>query len=359
MTDASALLRDSPARHLIYGVVYLVCVVAGATVAYEAAGWDLGDAFYMVVITVFTVGFDEVRPVSSVLLRTITLSTIFLGCTGVFYLSGALVEFITLNHLDQFFGTKRMTNQIDKLTDHIIICGFGRIGVMLARELHAGGAALVVLEQADAAVALARSSGYLCLQADATDEAALLAAGVERARALATVLSNEAANVFITLSARSLNAKLEIIARGEQLSTESKLFQAGANKVVMPTLIGAERIAEMLLYQETARFIRGSERMIDFEKVLNSLGLDMDVVIAAPGSSVIGRTLEAIEEQSNGAFFIVQINRREGEAITQPGPKTIVETGDGLVVVGRGARARALAGLFEARGRAGFRVSAR
>lgn len=252
-----------------------------------------------------------------------------------------------------------MTNQIDRLKDHIVICGFGRIGEMLARELEAGGAEFVVLEQDDHAVTMARNLGYLCLQADATDEGALRAAGVERARGLATVLSNDAANVFITLSARSLNSELEIIARGEQPSTERKLHQAGANKVVMPTHIGAERIAEMLLYQETARFIRGSERMRDFEKVLHSLGLDMDVVIAAPGSAVVGRTIEAVEDQSGGAFFIVQLNRKGGEAITQPERTMVIEAGDGLVMVGRGAQARALSGMFEARARAAFRVSAR
>jgi voltage-gated potassium channel len=230
---------------------------------------------------------------------------------------------------------------------------------MLAQGLHAGGADFLILEQSEPAVTLARSLGYLCLQADATDEAALRAAGIDHARTLATVLSNDAANVFITLSARSLNARLEIIARGEVPSTESKLLQAGANKVVLPTHIGAERIAEMILYQETARFIRGSDRMKDFEKVLQSLGLDLDVVVAAPKSPVIGMTIEAIEQHANGAFFIVQINRRGGEAITRPERSLVVAESDGLVLVGRGAQARALAGLFEARGRAGFRVSAR
>jgi voltage-gated potassium channel len=129
--------------------------------------------------------------------------------------------------------------------------------------------------------------------------------------------------------------------------------------VVLPTHIGAQRIAEMILYQETARFIRGSDRMKDFEKVLQSLGLDIDVVAAAPKSPVIGMTIEAIEQHANGAFFIVQINRREGEAITRPDGSLVVGESDGLVLVGRGAQARALAGLFEARGRAGFRVSAR
>jgi voltage-gated potassium channel len=343
----------------VFGVLYMVVVMVVAIGAYVKAGWSLGDATYMVIVTVYTVGYSEVHPVETPLLRGITISTIVLGCTGMIYLTGALVQFITLSQIDQIFGVKRMSHQIDRLRNHVIVCGFGRIGMMLAQGLHAGGADFVIVEQSEAAVVMARSLSYLCLQADATDETALRAAGIDHARTLATVLSNDAANVFITLSARSLNPNLEIIARGELPSTESKLLQAGANKVVLPTHIGAERIAEMILYQETARFIRGSDRMKDFEKVLQSLGLDIDVVVAAPKSPAIGMTIEAIEQQANGAFFIVQINRRGGDAITRPGGSLVVQESDGLVLVGRGARARALAALFEARGRAGFRVSAR
>jgi voltage-gated potassium channel Kch len=349
----------SPLRNLIFGVFYMLVVMSGAVVAYVVAGWKFSDALYMVIVTVYTVGYNEVNPVESPLLRGITISTIVLGCTGMIYLTGALVQFITLNQINQVFGIKRMSNQIDRLRNHIIVCGFGRIGVMLAQGLQAGGADFVILEPSEGPVAMARSLGYLCLQADATDEAALRAAGIEHARTLATVLSNDALNVFITLSARSLNPDLEIIARGELPSTESKLLQAGANKVVLPTHIGAERIAEMILYQETARFIRGSERMKDFEKVLISLGLDIQVVIAAPKSASIGKTIDTIEHEGGGAFFIVQLNRRDGEAITRPEGSTIIEDGDGLVLVGRGAQSKAIAMLFEAGSRKAFRVSAR
>ncbi len=359
VANASDRLLGSPLRNLIFGVFYMLVVMAGAVFAYVKAGWTLSDAVYMVIVTVYTVGYNEVQPVESPLLRGITITTIVLGCTGMIYLTGALVQFITLNQINQVFGIKRMSSQIERLRNHIIICGFGRIGVMLAQGLQAGGADFVILEQSDTSVAMARSLGYLCLQADATDESALKAAGIEHARTLATVLSADAANVFITLSARSLNPNLEIIARGELPSTESKLLQAGANKVVLPTHIGAERMAEMILYQETARFIRGSERMKDFEKVLLSLGLDIQVVIAAPKSPSIGKTIEMIEEQGGGSFFIVQINRRDGEAITRPDASTIIEDGDGLVLVGRGAQSKAIGALFEAGGRTAFRVSAR
>lgn len=328
------------------GVSFTVGVMALATLAYTLAGWPLSDAFYMVVMTVYTVGYGEVHPVDTTLLRTITISTIVLGCTGMIFVTGALVQLITVSQLTQIFGIRRMSTRIDQLKDHVIICGFGRLGNVLAKDLHAGGAPFVILELRDQNVQYARDLGYLCMQGDATDEDALRYVGIDRARTLATVLPNDAANVFITLSARSLNPSLEIIARGELPSTERKLLQAGANHVVLPTHIGAERIAEMILYKETARFLRGTSRMRDFEAVLHSLGLEIDIVSAAPESPIVGRTVDEVEQEANGAFFVVQINRRDGDAITGPPPDLRVEAGDGIVFVGRGAKARALSPLF-------------
>ena len=339
---------DSPLRNLILGIGFTMAVMLLATLAYCLAGWSLGDAAYMVILTVYTVGFGEVRSIDTPLLRAITVSTIVFGCTGMIFVTGALVQFFTLSQLNQIFGTRRMNTRIDKLNDHVVICGFGRIGLVLARDLQAGRADFVILEQDEARADHARDLGYLCLHGDATDEDSLRAAGIERARTLATVLPNDAANVFITLSARSLNPALDIIARGEIPSTERKLLQAGANHVVLPTHIGAERIAEMILYKETARFLRGSGRMRDFEETLHTMGLEIEVVSAEPDCSVLGQTIETIERQANGAFFIVQVNRRDGEAITGPKPDLRIESGDGVVIVGRGARARALSRLFAA-----------
>ena len=349
-------LLGSPLRNLFLGIGFTIAVTILATIAYVKAGWSFSDAFYMVIMTVYTVGYGEVHPVDTPLLRGITITTIIFGCTGIIFVTGALVQFITLSQLNQVFGFKRMITQIDKLENHVIVCGFGRIGEALAAGLRDGAARFVVLELDEASAERARDLGYLSLRADATDEATLMAAGVMRARALATVLSNDAANVFITLSARGLNPALEIIARGDLPSTEKKLLQAGANKVVLPTHIGAERIAELILYQETARFIRGSERMVDFERVLHSLGLDLEVIAAAPGSAIVGQTIEAVEQQAHGAFFIVQINRRDGDAITHPEPATQIQAGDGIVIVGRGVQARAMADLFTAKA---FRFSVR
>ncbi len=328
-------LLASPSRNLIVGLLYMAVVMTAATISYHLAGWSFGDALYMVIITVYTVGYQEVHPLDTALLRTITISTIVLGCTGVIFLTGALVQFITLNQINQVFGIKRMNTQIDKLSHHVIICGFGRIGAMLAQILQAAGAAFVIVERDEESAERARGFGHLCIQADAADEFALQSAGVTRARVVATVLPNDAANVFITLTARNMHPEVEIIARGEAHSTERMLLHAGANRVVQPTHIGAERIAEIILYEKTAAFVHGSEQTRDFERVLQTLGLNMEVVTAAPGSPAIGETIEAIERAAEGAFFIVQTIHRDGAAITQPEPGMRIKEGDGLVLIGR------------------------
>lgn len=347
-TAEPAGLLASPVRNLVIGVGFVLVVVALATAGYWLAGWPIGDAFYMVILTVYTVGYGEVHAINTPLLRGITISTIVFGCTGMIFLTGALVQFITLNQLNQIFGLRRMNTQIDKLDRHVIVCGFGRIGMALAQDLRAGGTQFVLIEQSETNAAQARHLGYLCLLGDATDAAVLREAGVMRARILATVLPNDASNVFITLSARGLNPNLEIIARGELPGTEAMLLQAGANRVVLPTHIGAERIAELIMYPAAARFMHGTTRMHDFEQVLHSLGLELELVEAAAGSQIVGQTVEAVERQANGAVFIVQVNRPGGEAITDPDGKTVIQAGDGVVIVGRGAKARALGGLFQA-----------
>jgi voltage-gated potassium channel len=346
---------DSPVRNLIMGVAFTICVMICATFAYVQMGWSFRDALYMVVITIFTVGYDEVRPINSLPLSVITMSLIVLGCTSIIFLTGALVQFFTLNQLTKLTGIKRMKSQIDQLEGHVVVCGFGRLGVFLARTLTASSAGFVIVEDNEARVAEARAQGYLCLQGDATTEAALHGAGVARAHALASVLSNDALNVFITLSARALNPSLLIVARGELPSTESKLLQAGADKVVLPTHIGAERIAELLLYQESARFIEGLERSHGFQHALHNFGMELEVVTAAAQCPAVGMNVAAIERQAKGAFFVVQINRRDGDVFTAPPAATTVGEGDGVVLIGRPNRSAILTALFEPKVRTGAR----
>jgi voltage-gated potassium channel len=342
-------LLASSLRNLIFGGVFVLMVCLLATVGYVIAGWSEADAFYMVVLTIFTVGYGEVRPINTAFLRADTMMLMILGCTGMIFLTGALIQFITITQFQQLFGTRRMKHEIDALTDHVIICGYGRIGVMLASELTTGQAPFVILERSDRRFAEARDQGYLCIQADATDETALLHAGITRARCLATVLPDDAANVFITLSARSLNATMEIIARGEVASTERKLIQAGANRVVMPTHIGAERIAQMILFAETERFLQGSDRMRAFQRQLLDIGLNVLAHPVAMDSVCVGLSVAEVEKRGEGSFFVVAIDRPDNQGLNRPPPETLIEGGDGVVLVSRDGRADTVKKLFGAR----------
>ncbi len=135
-------LLNSPTRNLIGGILFVLTVGGLAIIGYVSQGWSFGDALYMVVLTVFTVGYDEVRPIATGPLRAITIALIVTGCTGMIFLTGALVQFITLSGIQQILGHKHMSHQIERLRDHVIVCGFGRIGNVLARELKAAGAKL-------------------------------------------------------------------------------------------------------------------------------------------------------------------------------------------------------------------------
>ncbi len=340
---------SSPFRNLLFGTLFMLVVMAAATGAYVVYGWSLGDAVYMVVLTTYTVGYDEVRPIDTTALRAITITLIVTGCTGMIFLTGSLIQLITVSQFQAFLGVRRMQRDIDQLTGHVIICGYGRIGQSLAQDLLAGGVPIVVLDRGEARVESARSHGYLAAQGDATDEDVLRQVGIMRARALTTVLPDDAANVFITLSARSLNKALQIIARGEIPSTESKLIQAGADRVVLPAHIGAERMAELILFKDMTG-LRQGEKMGAIGQELARLGLDLEIVAAAKGSRADGASVADIERLAAGAFMIAAIEPKGGTTVFQPPLGMAVRAGDGVAVVGRAARSAAMQAIFAVSG---------
>jgi Trk K+ transport system NAD-binding subunit len=342
--SADAGVRDvfgSPLRNLAVALAFVLAVFVASTAGFVAAGWPLGDALYMVTLTIFSVGYGEVRPIDTLHLRLLAIATIVLGCTGMIVLTGALVQVFASYQLRRLLGIDRMHNEIDRLSGHTIICGLGRIGHQLAKELARARSPLVIVEREGAKLAEARALGYLCLAGDATDEDALREAGIERARVLATVLPDDAANVFITLSARNLNPTLEIIARGEAPSTEGKLIHAGADRVVLPTHIGAERIAELILYPATASVVNDDARLLEMRRSMREFGLEVEVVSCDARGALTGKTVGEAERRGDGAFFVVQIERPGGPSIRHPGENVRVEAGDRLVLVLRGTRVSA------------------
>lgn len=328
----------SPLRMLVATLIYVGVLFVTATLGYMAAGWTLGDAAYMVLLTIFSVGFGEVQPIDTMYLRTLTSIVIVLGCTGMIVLTGALVQVFTLFQFRRMMGFDRMMSDIQKLHGHVIICGFGRIGFQLAKALGDARRGFVIIERDIENANEAKALGLLCIVGEATDEEVLKLAGVDKARVLATVLPDDAANVFITLSARSLNPRLEIIARGEAPTTENKLFHAGADKVVLPTHIGAERIVELILFPATVNMIKDSAEMAARKRALQDLGLDLEVVIAAENGALTGLTVGEAERRASGAFFVVQIDRKNGLSITHPGEDVTIEPDDAALLVVRGSR---------------------
>lgn len=340
----SALARDansvlgSPLRLLGGTLAFVAFIFVCSTVGYRIGGWPWGDAAYMVLLTIFSVGYGEVRPIDTSYLRLLTTATIVLGCTSMIVLTGALVQVFTLFQFRRLLGLDRIMTEIDKLTGHVIVCGYGRIGVQLAKALAEAKRGFVIVERDPLKAEEARAHGHLALVADATDEATLGQVGIQRAAVLATVLPDDAANVFITLSARNLNPKLEIIARGEAPTTESKLFHAGADKVVLPTHIGAERIVELILYPHTSSVMTASTGMTDIKRGLHDFGLDLEVVVATQHGGLTGESVGEAERRGNGAFFVVQVDRAGGQSIVHPGEDLRIEAGDSILLVVRGSR---------------------
>lgn len=325
----------SPLRNLAAVLALVMAVGTAATLAYMAAGWSLSDASYMVLLTLYTVGYDEVRPIDTAYLRGVTIATMVLGCTGMILLTSVLVQIVTVIQLRQFFGTNRMQARIDKLSGHVIICGFGRIGSTLAHDLRRARVPFVIVDHSEDRLADASAADFCCLEGDATDEDILAAAGVRRARALATVLPDDAANVFITLSARSLNPQIEIFARGQVPPTERKLRRAGADHVVLPAHIGAERIARMILFPATED-LAAPARLAALRAPIAELGLDLERATVAPGSAIAGMTVGEAERLAAGRLMIVQINREAG-SVARPGPDEPIEPGNELLVLLRDA----------------------
>ena len=343
--NAAGAVLGSPLQNLTRALAFVCIVFVLATAGFVAAGWSLGDAAYMVTLTIFSVGFGEVNPINTPWLRALAMATIVLGCTGMIVLTGALIQVFTQHQLRSILGMDRMQTQIERLSGHVIICGFGRIGQQLARELANANASYLIVDRSHEKIAEVEAAGHLALCADATDEAGLKAAGITRARVLATVLPDDATNVFITLSARNLNPQLEIIARGEKPSTEGKLIHAGADKVVLPIHIGAERIAEMILYPSTASYLSESLAMRELKRGLHDFGLEVEAVVVPADSALAGETVGEAERRGGAAFFVVQIDRPGGQSggqcFVHPGSNERIVAGDTLILVLRGNKVSA------------------
>jgi voltage-gated potassium channel len=321
-------------RRILTGFIFFTITLVVAVAGYVAAGWTVLDAIYMVVITTFGVGYGEVRPITSPELRIFTILVIIAGTSSAVYIVGGFVQMVTEGEIKKALGARRMTRSIETLQQHVIICGFGRIGQILARKMVDGKVPFVVIDNDAERMAKAEAMGYFVRMGNATDEAVLQAAGIERAKFLATVLPDDAANVFITLTARGLNPGLMILARGELQSTEKKLRLAGADQVVLPAAIGALRMAHMITHPATLDFLSQDDGRSSLNELLAQVDVQVDEIAIVADSPLLGATIGDIELKGKGTFIIVALRKADGTTINHPKQATILEAGDAVIVMG-------------------------
>ncbi|MCA9128238.1 MAG: potassium channel protein [Planctomycetales bacterium] len=328
-----SLAIQSPIARIVNGLLITLAVVFCAVVGYVLHGWTWEDSFYMVVITISGVGYGEVNPVNTPVLRWITISLIVLGYIAALYTVGGFVQLVIDGELRRFWGVRRMQREIDRLNQHVVICGFGRMGRKLTEALATRGKPLIVIDQAETAVQEARSFGCLAIQGNATEEKILSAAGVERAAVLTTVLSDDVANLFITITAHELNPKLEIMARAEQTSTIKKLRQVGASRVILPANIGADRLANMILRPSAESLLKQAELPEGLNDDLLSIGLRLDELEVQPGSPLIGGTIADLKIHGTTPFLIVALRKAAGEVLLNPNRSMSLGLGDCVVIL--------------------------
>lgn len=317
----------SPLNRLRVGLVILVITVVVAVFGYWWAWRDLTDSIYMVVVTLSTVGYREIGPMSP-RLKVFTTVVIIVGVSAALYTLGGLAQMMTEGEINRALGLRRVTKGIERLNGHVILCGFGRMGEILAQELHRFKKPFVVVEHDADRITGATSLNYLTLSGDATGEDALTAAGVERAKTLVTTLPSDADNVFITLTARNLNRNLMIIARGELPTTEKKLIQAGADRVVLPAAAGALRMAAMVTRPAALELIE----VVAGRQIAE---VEIDEVTIPEGSPLAGMTIRESQTRTRHGLLIVAFRRAGGKLEFNPGGDAVFEGGASVVVMGR------------------------
>ncbi|MCF8052407.1 MAG: NAD-binding protein [Desulfobacterales bacterium] len=315
-------------RKLRISLLLLLAILAFGTFGYSFfEGMTVFEAFYMTLITISTVGFGEIKPLTEVG-RFITVVVIVTGISTGTYTIGMVARIFIEGELSKFFGRRRLEKQISELKDHFIICGYGRIGRIICRELHADAIPFVVIDEDPAAAEKIAEEGYLFLQRDATLEETLLAAGIESARGIVTVVSSDANNVYITLTARGLRPDIFVLARSSDVKNEEKLKRAGATRVVSPYMIGGRRMAQVLKRPTVVDFI-------DIATMESALGLMMEEARVGARSGLIGKNLIESHLRQDYGVIIVAIKKLTGEMIFNPVPTETLESGDVIVVLGK------------------------
>ncbi len=309
-------------RILVILVAFFAVAVAGFMFLERL---PLDDAIYLAVATMTTVGYGDIVP-GTPAGRWFTVVVMLGGVSIGFYAVGTLAALLVEGRLGRLVEERRMRKQIEDLRDHFVICGFGEVGVRLVSELVRSEAPFVVVERDPSRAQAARDEGYLVVEGDATDDAVLAQVRVERARGLATVINDDAENLYITASTRALNPSIAIVARGSRLRGRRYLTQAGATSVVYLDDLGAIRMARSLMHPDVVTFLEEMMSPARGDAQLEAMKLP-------PGCPAAGKTLKELNLRARLGIQVLAV-KREGRYLANPAPEEKLRGEDVLLVVG-------------------------
>ncbi len=312
---ASHTFRPRSLFRIRNAIIALAMAIVFGTVGFTLIeGWPLGDSFYVTVQTLTTVGYGDIPPHTAAG-RGFAVVVMLLGVGGVALAASTIVQSVVQSELVSTFGQRRQSKRMKKLHDHYIVCGSGRVGSHLVRDLQRIDEPFMIIERDGARAAEFSQRGFHVLVADATLEDSLREAGVERARGLAACLP------------RDLNPRLHIVARAAEEEAEAKLVRAGANHVVAPTIIGGHRMAISLTKPAVSEF---------FDSVTGSeIGLGFEQVLVEEDSPLVNQVLRETPIRAELDIVIISIRRANGEMIFNPAANSLIESGDILIAIGR------------------------
>ena len=315
-------------KKILVGVFILLIILVIGTSGYMLIEHsNLIDSFYMTVISITTVGFNEVVPLNSAG-KIFTIFLIFGGVGFFLYMVSLITEAMVEGGLHAFLGRRKMEKKMAELKGHFIVCGFGRIGKVICKILHENKRHFLIIENNRDEIKTIEELGYLVLDGDATNDDILNKANIMGAKALIAVTSSDADNVYVILSARGLRSDIYILARSSgKKGAETKLLRAGANKVFSPYEIGARRMAQSLMRPTVIDFI-------DLTVHEGELGLRLEELRISDKAAIAGKTLKESGIRSEHDLIVVAIKRQMGEMLFNPHPGSELMVGDILIVLG-------------------------
>lgn len=321
-------------RRLGGPLIALVATLVGGTLGYRVIeGWSLTESFYMAVITIATVGFTEVHPLSTIG-RDFTILLIFVGIFGISYTISVITGMIVEGQLTHFWERRRMERRVAQVTEHFIICGYGRVGAQIVAEFRREQAPFVVIDVNQASLDQAAHDGLLVVYGNATEDEVLHQAGIARARGLITAVANDADNIFVTLSARALRPDMLIVARANYGDAVKKLRLAGATRVVSPYTMAGQQMAMLAVRPAAVDFV---------ETLLRGVGgsLLLEDVRVAAGSALEGVRIAAARLRFAGGATLAAV-LRDGRLLAPPPDDLVLQTDDVIAIVGTDAQLREL-----------------